>query len=778
MYEEYGDPHDTMGNSPQYDHFGVRRKILSGWVPQAQVVDASAGGTFTLDQVELPSAGAKALGVTLGTDHQGRALRYWLEYRAGLGFDGTAGVQVRAQTPTYVARDLVSPGKWTGNHLRYTTDGWSWSGADVGSPFADTHRGVKVEVLGTSGAGAASQAQVKVSVSGLRIEPEGVLSWGSVLVGQGAVRPVTVRNTGTGAVTLGTLLATGRHGSDLSLANDGCSGQTLAAGGACAVDVVVNPEGEGERFAIVRIPSDDPLRPKATLATYGVGIRSSIPVLTPPSVDFGGVGLGSTSAAHTVTVSNEGNVDLTTQVGWDQEFPVTNNTCAAPVPPGGSCSFDIAYAPVFQAGVVEKTLEIVTNSRVRHVRLGLAAEALMVDHRVTVVNETPALGRVYSVDPVTFRADGKIDCGLGKSVCAADYPYAYGGFSIRLRTEAPEWWLYEFDAWGGDYPSYLQELGLHSTRDYALTARFRQRYVYGLWDGQLSGVCHGTLTMDNAGQETTCLWDGTQAGVPPFGFNCTLRPAFGTEATLTAYPEAGCKATITVGSLCTGNPCTVTVPENSVTFAVNFEPVGPLPMKVTAPAAKSAVPSGGYATIAWESPRIAQYFTIDLSLNGGKTWTTIGEDLMITDETWVRWWVPVVPANVTQAKVRVTGATYNGVKGMAASGLFTIEVVKLLAPNGGETLSAGEVRPVSWRVAKTQTPVASIGLYLSTDAAYGTWRPIAPPLTRKARSLSWTVPAWAASNPALPRKMKVILKNAAGRIVGSDLSDASFTIGP
>lgn len=777
-YEEYGDPHDTMGNSGDYDHFGVRRKVVAGWVPPAQVVDASAGGTFAVDQVELPSAGTKALAIGLGTDHQGGPIRYWLEFRAGLGFDGTAGVQLRAQTRTYLPKDLFTPGKWTANHLRYTTDGWwDWSGAAPGAPFGDTHRGVKVEVLGTSGSGAAAQAQVKVSYSGVRLEPEGVLNCGNVLVGHEVVRTLTVRNLGATPVLFGALAAAGRNAPDLALRNDGCSGQVVAAGGSCTVEVACSPQAEGERFAVVRLPSDDPLRPKATLATYAAGIRSSLPVLTPASVDFGGVGLGTTGAPHRVVVSNEGNVEMPTQIGYDGEFPVTNNTCTAPVPPGGSCSFDIAYAPVYAAGTVARTLEIVTNSRLRYVRLGLVAEALMVNHRVTVLNETPALGRVYSVDPVTYLADGKIDCGLGKSACAADYPYAYGAFSIRLRTEAPEWWAYEFDSWGGDYPSYLQELGLHSTRDYDLTARFREKHVFGLWDGRLGGVCHGTLTLDNVGQQTTCPWDGTQTGVPPFGFNCRFYPAVGTQATLTAIAEPGCAATIQVGSLCTGNPCTVTVPDTSLTFAVDFFPLAPVPMKVTAPAPKSAVPAGGYATIAWESPHYVQYFTVELSLDGGKSWTTIGEDLELFDETWVRWWVPPVPDNVTKAKVRVTGSTYNGVKGMAASGLFTIEVVKLLAPNGGEVLAAGEVVPVSWRVAKTQSPVASIELYVSTAAGFTGWRKIAAP-TRKVRAIDWKVPAWAAANPALPRKMKVVLKNAAGKIVGSDLSDAAFTIRP
>lgn len=83
------------------------------------------------------------------------------------------------------------------------------------------------------------------------------------LVQQGAQsNPVTVTVTNQGSVPgwINTLQLGGSYSADFALPpmQDGCSGQTIAAGGMCQFDVIYTPSGLGPRDAWVNVESDDP----------------------------------------------------------------------------------------------------------------------------------------------------------------------------------------------------------------------------------------------------------------------------------------------------------------------------------------------------------------------------------------------------------------------------------------------------------------------------------------------------------------------------------------
>jgi hypothetical protein len=112
--------------------------------------------------------------------------------------------------------------------------------------------------------------------------------------------------------------------------------------------------------------------------------------------------------------------------------------------------------------------------------------------------------------------------------------------------------------------------------------------------------------------------------------------------------------------------------------------------------------------------------------------------------------------------------------------VFTIQVVGVGAPNGGESLSSGSTYPIRWATNKTQSAVATVRLEYTKNAGT-TWTliktlpeqtgdPINPGI------YNWTVPT--VSSPKYQCKVKVTLKKAGGTVVGSDASDSYFTILP
>ena len=102
---------------------------------------------------------------------------------------------------------------------------------------------------------------------------------------------------------------------------------------------------------------------------------------------------------------------------------------------------------------------------------------------------------------------------------------------------------------------------------------------------------------------------------------------------------------------------------------------------------------------------------------------------------------------------------------------FTIEVVRVMSPNGGETLTSGRTWTIKWVTNKTIRPVAKTVLQYTTDGT--NWVPIKT-LTGNPGNYTWTIPNVSFTTC----KVKVILKDAGGTKVGTDTSNKNFTIGP
>jgi hypothetical protein len=199
-------------------------------------------------------------------------------------------------------------------------------------------------------------------------------------------------------------------------------------------------------------------------------------------------------------------------------------------------------------------------------------------------------------------------------------------------------------------------------------------------------------------------------------------------------------------------------------------------IKVLALNGGEVIPSGKPYNITWTAPDTAKSFKVFYSIDNGVTWNFIN---IVNNERHYTWDVPVFTGNKKKCFIKVVGFGEENAVGLklgsdSSDGPFTIEVIKLNTPNGGETLTSGSTYNITWATNSTKKPVSKVILSYTLDGGV-TWKAI-PAITGNPGTYSWTVPTVSTSKTKC--KVKVVLKDSAGNTIGSDVSDAFFTISP
>jgi hypothetical protein len=195
-------------------------------------------------------------------------------------------------------------------------------------------------------------------------------------------------------------------------------------------------------------------------------------------------------------------------------------------------------------------------------------------------------------------------------------------------------------------------------------------------------------------------------------------------------------------------------------------------LQVLTPNGGERIPSGSTYTITWGAPAGADHYTVEDSSNGGTTWRTLETD--VTD-TFLAWVVPTPGNNRTDHLIRVRAFDVGGAPlGRDTSDKpFTVEVVRLLSPNGAEVFIGGGMATVSWLTNGTSAPATSTVIERSFDGG-ANWHTITT-VPGNPGSYQWAVPS-----PANVRDSVLIRVTlyAGTTDVGSDRSDGTFFIRP
>jgi len=199
----------------------------------------------------------------------------------------------------------------------------------------------------------------------------------------------------------------------------------------------------------------------------------------------------------------------------------------------------------------------------------------------------------------------------------------------------------------------------------------------------------------------------------------------------------------------------------------------PLSMTLTYPSEGQILKPGEYETITWTGPSEMAYATLRYSLDKGATWKTIEKNHTGTDYYWE---VPLQQNN-KKGIMKVTGYNSKGESLESSSVPFSIEVVRLIYPNGGDTLTSGDNKNITWTTNTTKAAIAKVLLFYTKNGGT-TWKEIDPTVVKtNAGSYDWTVPD-VGETLKTKCKAKVVLRDAANNVIGSDVSDSTFTIQP
>ncbi len=182
------------------------------------------------------------------------------------------------------------------------------------------------------------------------------LSFGSQAVNTTSpVQIVTVTNSGTATLNVGSITATG------PFAQTTTCNSPVAAGGNCTISVTFTPTTTGSAVGSITLTDNAGSSPQ-TISLSGNGVASPSVTLTPLSLTFAtSLPVGTTSTAQTVTLSNVGSATLLiTSITASGDFAATNN-CLAGLAAGDNCTISVTFTPT-TAGNRYGTLSVTDNN--------------------------------------------------------------------------------------------------------------------------------------------------------------------------------------------------------------------------------------------------------------------------------------------------------------------------------------------------------------------------------------------------------------------------------
>lgn len=264
------------------------------------------------------------------------------------------------------------------------------SGTRVGAVEISSNASTSLEFISLMGVS---------SPSTLAVAPAS-LNYGAVLVGTSASLSVQLTNTGSSAVTLTGITATG----DYSTAIGTCPppGNPLAPGAGCALQVTFAPMQSGARAGTLSIASSATTAPLIVSLT-GTGMQSHLQI-TPSSLSFGSIAVGA-STTESLTLANTGTAPITgIASALTGDYAVTVPCAVTTLVAGGSCSITLAFTPS-ATGTRAGTLTVISSDALSPATISLTGTAAAIiggSFTLTVNGSSTASASVSSGEPAAY----------------------------------------------------------------------------------------------------------------------------------------------------------------------------------------------------------------------------------------------------------------------------------------------------------------------------------------------------------------------------------------
>ena len=216
------------------------------------------------------------------------------------------------------------------------------TGCSLSVAFTPTASGVRngtMVVTDVAGTQTASLTGVGNSPATDTLSPL-LLSFSSQQIGTAStVQQVLLTNSGDVALTL---VSASASSGPFTVAS--ACGTSLAAHSTCAIGVGFVPVAVGAASGLLTVT--DQFRVQ-TVALSGVGIAPAGVSLTPTAgLVFGQTGVGLTSVAQALTLTNNGGVVLlVSSVGVSADFQIASSSCGATLAPNSACTWLVVFTP-------------------------------------------------------------------------------------------------------------------------------------------------------------------------------------------------------------------------------------------------------------------------------------------------------------------------------------------------------------------------------------------------------------------------------------------------
>ncbi|HXP71850.1 MAG TPA: choice-of-anchor D domain-containing protein [Candidatus Dormibacteraeota bacterium] len=256
-------------------------------------------------------------------------------------------------------------------------------------------------VLSVAGIGSGALAALSTTSLSFGNQPQGSIS---------PAKAVILFNQGNQPLTVTNLTPTGPDANQFALQSNVCGSNSIAGGASCTINVVFAPLAIGPYQAEIDIidNSGGLTGAKQVIALSGTGVAASpIANLSPASLTFGTLAVGTTSGPQPITLRNLGSAALTlsqlTFTGPDAaSFAVapTGTTCpvGSTVAIGANCLVQIAFAPQ-TSGAKNATVNFIDNASGSPQSISLAGTAIAPALQISSASLTFAAQSVGTASP-------------------------------------------------------------------------------------------------------------------------------------------------------------------------------------------------------------------------------------------------------------------------------------------------------------------------------------------------------------------------------------------